>query len=1075
MLNPTLLARRAFLRDLLGATAAVGLEPRFFPQSLAAQELPADVGPRAKVVTGIRLQEQTYRKNAVIRGQVTLNSPRTDLPVEVLWTDSYGRVAARSRALPAHSFNNVAEFSFPLDHPLTYLNTVEVQVEGVTQIEHARFLVTPGPDPWDDYHVINYTFYPQGYYDRLREAGVDAVIAYRDKAYNAFLENNFRFYVEEMIWEYLATYHKNFNLWKDLVRRFMENRNDWRVFTRDPCLNDPETLEHAKQVLAREVNQYKDLGPLFYDLSDELGVGDQIAASDLCHSRHCIRAFAEYLKRSYDSMHENRKEWDVDFYHWDDEQIDLGAEINWDDLMIHETTTDRAMDRILISHLSRQYGTVDAFNKAWGVSFPFPPMPSQYTVMDWTAVVAPLADTRPLATLDEKSLSGLFGSLEAANTRWGLKGGWTTDQKPTKFKSWTEVIAYIQRLEQAQAKIDDTEGWNLAAWCDFRNFMDQTFANFVRRTGDYCKSLDPHARIGTEGGQSPWAFGWYNYENICNTVDVIEPYNIGNNVEIIRGLGNHRVIQLNTYGFQFRPGTTEGDLSADDRLAQKQATRKVWWQLFHESRAAIIWDYTERDFRFVDENRNLTPAALTFRDTFREIRSGIAKLIIHAQRQNDGIAIHYSHPSVQVHWMIENLKKRKRWPVDEVKYDRSHFNGVRNSTTKIIEDLNLQYEFLGSRQIVDGALDAGKFKVLFLPQSIAMSSDEAGRVREFVESGGTVIADCRCATMNERGRDLGQGQLDDLFGISREGKRRTPAGTVRGVADFDNIHLKGKPLGLAAADSAIRARGATALAQQEDVPAALVRKVGKGLAIYLNLDLFPYQHWRVRPGPEAALRELLGEILAAAGVEPRVRVLDAAGKQVPAVEVASYRLGLQTIVAVFRNPQLDPGGWADGPRVPERGWGEGIDNSALEKPVDVVIQFPSSFHVYDVRAAKALGPVSSLTTTLDPWVPLVLTLSPTAVGGLKLSSPSRAERGRPAQLEITLDDSPAGVQPRIVRLDVYAPDGSLKEAYSANSAIDGQTATLTIPFAWNDASGAWKIKARDMATGVFAEASIQLG
>jgi hypothetical protein len=49
---------------------------------------------------------------------------------------------------------------------------------------------------------------------------------------------------------------------------------------------------------------------------------DQITPSNLFHSRHCIRAFAEYR---YDSMHANRVEWDVDFYHWDDEQIDLGA------------------------------------------------------------------------------------------------------------------------------------------------------------------------------------------------------------------------------------------------------------------------------------------------------------------------------------------------------------------------------------------------------------------------------------------------------------------------------------------------------------------------------------------------------------------------------------------------------------------------------------------------------------------------------------------------------------------------------------------------------------------------------
>ena len=1077
MFDDARLARRRFMKALMGGGGMLAWSSRFGPLSPPAwaQELPGDVGPRALVAAAVRLEKELYSPGEVVRGRVTLNSPRTDLPVEIAWTDSYGRVAGRARALPAHAYDNVAEFALALGSPLTYINRIEVLVEGVTQIENARFLVSPDPDPWDDYHVINYTFYPHGYYEKLREAGVDAVIAYRDKPQEAFLDNNFRFYVEETIWEVLATYHKNFNLWKELVAKFMANRNDWKLLTRDPCFNDPRTFERAREVLTSQVNKYKAFRPLFYDLADEIGIGDQIAPLDLCHSTHCIRAFAQYLKKTYDSMHEIRTEWDVDFYHWDDEQIDLGAKFNWDDLMIRETTTDRAMDRIVMSHLHRTYKTVENFNKAWGVSFPFSPGPSEYAVMDWTPVVAPLADTRSLAMLDEKSLNGHFGSLEAANTAWGRQGGWTTAQKPTTFKSWTEVAAYVQRLEKTMAELNTTEGWNLAAWCDFRNFMDLSMADFIRRSAEHCRSLDPHARAGTEGGQSPWAFGWYNYENVCDVVDVIEPYNIGNNVEIIRGLGNHRIIQLNTYGFQFPAGAKESDLTEDDRVAQKQAIRKVWWQLFHESRAAIIWDYTERDYRFVSEERELTPAALTFKDTFREVRAGIGKLVIHSRRQHDGVAIHYSHPSVQVHWMVENLKLGKRWPVSEVGYDKLRFNGVRNSTTKLVEDLNLQYEFLSSRQIVSGALASGGFKVLILPQSIAMSADEVARVREFVESGGTVIADCRCATMNEHGRDLGKGQLDGLFGIARGGAKIPGAGSVKGVENFHGLQLQGKVLGLGVAEADLQSPGGKALAQQGGVPAVVVREAGKGLAVYLNLDLFPYQHWRVRPGPEAPLRQLMGGLLAEAGVRPQVRVLDSKGEPLPAVEVVTYEFGAQRLVAVFRNPQTDPGGWADGPSVRERGWGVGMDNTALEKPVAAVIHLPEGFHVYEVRSGKALGQVASVQTTLDAWSPTVLTLSPTPVGGLTINAPSTAHAGQRTKLELRVDDRPAGVQPRITRWDVFDPLGKLVEHYSANLRSEGERARFEIPFAWNDPVGAWRVHARDLATGASAETTLQLG
>src|SRR2546430_8994041 len=54
----------------------------------------------------------------------------------------------------------------------------------------------------------------------------------------------------------------------------------------------------------------------------------------------------------------------------------------------------------------------------------------------------------------------------------------------------------------------------------------------------------------------------------------------------------------------------------------------------------------------------------------------------------------------------------------------SHFTGVRNGWTKLIEDLGLQYEFVGARQIEEGKLNRGEYRALILPQSLAVSSRE---------------------------------------------------------------------------------------------------------------------------------------------------------------------------------------------------------------------------------------------------------------------------------------------------------------------------------------------------------------
>ena len=52
----------------------------------------------------------------------------------------------------------------------------------------------------------------------------------------------------------------------------------------------------------------------------------------------------------------------------------------------------------------------------------------------------------------------------------------------------------------------------------------------------------------------------------------------------------------------------------------------------------------------------------------------------------------------------------------------SHFTGVRNSWTKLIEDLGFQYEFVGRGHIEQGKLGTGQYRVLIMPQSLAVSA-----------------------------------------------------------------------------------------------------------------------------------------------------------------------------------------------------------------------------------------------------------------------------------------------------------------------------------------------------------------
>ena len=140
------------------------------------------------------------------------------------------------------------------------------------------------------------------------------------------------------------------------------------------------------------------------------------------------------------------------------------------------------------------------------------------------------------------------------------------------------------------------------------------------------------------------------------------------------------------------------------------------------------------------------------------------------ERTNDPIAIHYSHPSITAHWMIEHRPLGEAWIEHHSRpeYMQSDFLRLRQSVQYLLEDNLQQYNFVSYGQLENGAFDSMDAKVMILPQSVAMSSQEVGALRRFVETGGWLIADSRAALMDAHCKRLPKGQLDDLFGIERK-------------------------------------------------------------------------------------------------------------------------------------------------------------------------------------------------------------------------------------------------------------------------------------------------------------------
>ena len=1056
-------SRRNFLRTAFAAPMAGAIMGNYSPA--AAED--ASAGGSSSVVARVVLDHEIYEAGSVVNGTVQFRAAASGTVV-VRWVDSFGRFVAESSLPTSQSGVAPQRFEFPLDPAFTYRNWIRVWVNGVEQTEGAHFLYSPPAKPWDDFHVISWAHYPDGFYDQLRKAGVDATIAYKERT-DAVLDNNFNFYVEQLMWEVFSIYHKDQPLWRGLLNQIMLDRNNMDLWVRKPCINDPKTDEYVNDHLRRYVRIHRAFRPLFYNIADELGQGDQIRPNDFCHSTYCTIKFAEYLRKMYGHVQALGKEWVIgETTHFDDESLRNGSEWAKSNLMINYTTTDWAFDQVAVAALQVKYGGLAGVNKAWGTDFPSP-RPLTSGDEQWEPLLAMISETRSFPDLTAEALNAKLGPIEEANERWGTHTSWGAQQHPVGFKSWADVVTVVKRYYQELSEVRSTEGWNVAPWCDFRNFMDQTFADAIGRARATCREEDHHARCATEGGQSPFPFGWYNYENVVKVVDVIEPYNGGNSDEVIRSL-NHKVIMLSTHGYSHKPGVA---LTEEDRRYQKRAPQSIWWGLFHQHRGSIIWDANIPEFAFVNQQTGeITPSATTFAETFKELRRGIGKLIINSRRLHDGIAIHYSQPSMQVHWLLDNVGNARRWPVHSGGDHNSHFTGVRNGWTKVIEDLGLQYEFVGRGQIEEGKLARGEYRVLILPQSLAISAVEAEGIRAFVNDGGLLVADYRVATMNEHGRDLRKGQLDDVFGISHV-KGQSKGARVDGIADLGSLHLQGQELHLAVGDETVSVTTGKALAQSGQASLLVVNDFGKGKAVFMNVETARYPYQRLQPSEATSLPMVVEQIFALAQIEPAVRVLDASGKRLPGTEVVRFANGALEHVAVLRNPQFDDGGWGDLPTMKEREWAGSIDNSSLEKDADVTLVWPSARPTYDVRGGKDLGETAKVQLRLEAFSPLVLTRASGPVPAVRVEVPAEVPAGTPLVATFSSDTPMPDETHRVIRCELARPTGETYGLYSRNVRVGSAPHQERFDLAGNDPQGEWKLTAHDLATGQIVTRTFQ--
>ena len=478
---------------------------------------------------------------------------------------------------------------------------------------------------------------------------------------------------------------------------------------------------------------------------------------------------------------------------------------------------------------------------------------------------------------------------------------------------------------------------DLSPLLDRLTYNDSVWANFVGALVERCNREDPSTPCGIVGGQAPSPWGGYDYAKLAGKVQFVEAYDLGSSQEILRSLapGIPRV----TTHFH------------DDRRGVGNDAWLAWHHFAHGNRGMIAW---------VDDGwfagGNPRPWLDRFAPTLRELGEVQGPKMVGASALSDGIAIYYSHPSIQVSWVLDSEPHGATWPNrnDDHRLGTSH--NVRRAWELLLADAGLRYDFLAYHEVVLRGVPEG-VRVLILPACYALSDAEARRFRAFAEGGGTVIADFAAGLFDQHGRGRQRGALDSLFGVAHDGGEtredffggrlwvETDQDAGYGYQRYRELFETVRP----------RLHEGFAVAERR-LPVGTAHRVGRGRAVYLNLSPQRYLMYRQEGAAGAEQARPFLEPLRAAGVSPWIEAVPGSGAQ-PEVnlEVTAWSQKGRTLVFVLQNVAI--GGGSRG-----GGGAEGLVEARV--PVEVRLVAPVS-GVLDERTGRQLPDGDRFAFALD--------------------------------------------------------------------------------------------------------------
>lgn len=577
-------------------------------------------------------------------------------------------------------------------------------------------------------------------------------------------------------------------------------------------------------------------------------------------------------------------------------------------------------------------------------------------------------------------LKDQYGSLDALNFQWG-----------TDFATWDEVIP--DDTYEAQRR------GNYASWADHRTFMEHTYAEHFRSVLEELRKYDSQGIVLNSGTQISGAHNGTDYSRMNLYTEHLNAYTGGNQLDF------HRSFNPN---LKISGGAGYGVLGKDVLF-------NFYSNLFKGANAGsyIFWEYStlNPDLRLCQSGKDMQAG-------FEELRGqGIGRLVGTGTPENNGIAIHYSYPSIHGSWIVDGeIQERVTYHASET-FD--HYQANRDGWVTILRDSGLQFDFIAYSDIEEGELIKKGYRTLVLPMSLALSDREVEQIRAFVQQGGIVIADALPAVMDGHTTFRSPRELADVFGIE-----------AHQVSRDDVVAMSGEPT--------LSLTGASALADRDGRPAVLHNRFGDGQAFLLNYFLHEYPEDKLEGRNEDDLNRMK-TLLDAAGIGPTVKITRQDGTAVEDVSSYLFNNGSTILLGL----------------VPDQ------EKSAAE---EIKVQLEEEVSIYDVRSRRYIGSGRSFEPTAEPSIPELYALVKGRVKGLQVQGASSTQKGE----EITLSFQIEGVSDyrSVAVVEVRSPDGEVVDHYGGNRDINSGEGAFSFRPALNDPDGEWTVEITDTISGV---------